>query len=100
MPEVNLNVKRHMPNSVSLRFNALFVRMITTTTLFTQFYVSWHFTPMWKIFAPLCCLFVFDMRILIAPLESSNSSFKTSENINQNISINDVDSVDTTVMGR
>jgi hypothetical protein len=27
-------------------------------------------------FWPLCCLFFFDIRILIAPLVSSNSSFK------------------------
>ena len=34
-------------------------------SLFVLFYVS---------FCPLCCLFFFDIRILIAPLVSSNSS--------------------------
>ena len=34
------------------------------------------FVLLYFFFLPLCCLFFFDMRILIAPLVSSNSSFK------------------------
>ena len=41
------------------------------------------FVPLYFFFWPLCCLFYFDIRFLIAPLVSSNSSFNTISVISQ-----------------
>jgi hypothetical protein len=38
------------------------------------FFFFWPLCCLFFFFWPLCCLFFFDIRILIAPLVSSNSS--------------------------
>jgi hypothetical protein len=38
------------------------------------FFFFWPLYCLFFFFWPLCCLFFFDIRILIAPLVSSNSS--------------------------
>jgi len=41
----------------------------------------WSFVLLSFIFWPLCCLFFFDIRTMITPLDSSNSSYMVHESI-------------------
>jgi hypothetical protein len=51
------------------------VRVTRSLVLFVCF-VGSLFVPLYFFFWPLCCLFFFDIWILITPLVSSNSSYK------------------------
>jgi hypothetical protein len=69
-----LTLPEHL--SSSLVFSG--VRVTRSLVLYVCFVFLLHF-----FFWPLCCLFFFDIRILITPLVSSNSSYVHTYNINQ-----------------
>ena len=62
------------------RSYVLCVCFVDRCLLFCTFSVG-HCVVCSSVFWPLCCLFFFDIRILITPVVSSNSSYRFSLNI-------------------